>query len=106
MKLILAFALAWPLLAQFPQPDGGGFEVIEPNAKALIEAFGLKDWPNQPGVIDLGGGRVLDLVPLPGHQEAAIALYDRKTGVLLTGDSVYPGRLYIADWKAFATSID
>ena len=83
-----------------------GVELIEPNSKALIEAFGLKDWPNQGGVIDLGGGRLLDLVPIPGHQEAAIALYDRKTGVLLTGDSVYPGRLYISDWKAFTSSIE
>lgn len=83
-----------------------GVELIEPNPQALIEAFHLKDWPNQPGTIDLGGGRVLDLVPIPGHQEASIALYDRKTGVLLTGDSVYPGRLYISDWKAFTASID
>ena len=83
-----------------------GVQLIEPTAKALTEAFGLQDWPNQAGTIDLGGGRVLDLVPLPGHQEAAIALYDRKTGVLLTGDSVYPGRLYISDWKAFTASIE
>ena len=40
--------------------------------------------------VDLGG-RVLDLIPIPGH-DAGIALYDRRTGILLTGDSVYPGR--------------
>lgn len=83
-----------------------GVELIEATPKALSEAFHLKDWPNQPGVIDLGGGRVLDLIPLPGHQEAAIALFDRRTGVLLTGDSVYPGRLYISDWKQFTQSIE
>ena len=83
-----------------------GIELIEANPNALIEAFGLKDWPNQPGVIDLGGGRILDLVPIPGHQEASIALYDRKTGILLTGDSLYPGRLYISDWRDFAASIE
>ena len=83
-----------------------GVDLIEANPQALIEAFQLNDWPNRAGAIDLGGGRVLDLIPIPGHQEAAIALYDRKTGVLLTGDSVYPGRLYINDWKVFAASID
>ena len=83
-----------------------GVELIDGKSKALVDAFHLRDWPNQAGVIDLGGGRVLDLVPIPGHQEASIALYDRRTGVLLTGDTVYPGRLYISDWKAFAASIE
>jgi hydroxyacylglutathione hydrolase len=82
-----------------------GIELIEGNPTALIEAFHLKDWPNQAGVIDLGGGRVLDLIPVPGHQDAAIALYDRKTGIMLTGDSFYPGRLYIGNWNQFEASI-
>jgi glyoxylase-like metal-dependent hydrolase (beta-lactamase superfamily II) len=82
-----------------------GIELIEAKAEALIEAFHLKDWPTTPGVIDLGGGRVLDLIPIPGHQAASIALYDRKTGVMLTGDTFYPGRLYVGDWAQFAASI-
>ncbi len=53
--------------------------------------------------IDLGD-RVLDVLPVPGHQTAAVALYDRKTGILLTGDNLYPGRLYISDWPTFAAS--
>jgi glyoxylase-like metal-dependent hydrolase (beta-lactamase superfamily II) len=32
-------------------------------------------------------------------------MYDRRTGILLTGDTVYPGRLYVADFEAFKTSI-
>ena len=31
----------------------------------------------------------------PGHHAAGIALYDRRTGNLLTRDSLYPGRLYV-----------
>jgi len=52
------------------------------------------------------GGRVLDVLPIPGHNNVSIALYDRKTGILLTGDSLYPGRLYvpIADFPTFAAS--
>jgi glyoxylase-like metal-dependent hydrolase (beta-lactamase superfamily II) len=57
------------------------------------------------GSIDLGG-RVVDVIPIPGHQTASIALYDRKTGNLLTGDSLYPGRLYTteADLPVYAES--
>jgi glyoxylase-like metal-dependent hydrolase (beta-lactamase superfamily II) len=40
----------------------------------------------------------------PGHHVASIALYDRRTGNLLTGDSLYAGRLYVneADVPAYA----
>jgi hydroxyacylglutathione hydrolase len=46
------------------------------------------------------------VIPIPGHNEASIALYDRLTGNLLTGDSLYPGRLSVseADLPAFAAS--
>ena len=30
----------------------------------------------------------------------------RYTGLLLTGDTVYPGRLYVEDWPAFRATID
>jgi hydroxyacylglutathione hydrolase len=30
---------------------------------------------------------------------------DRYSGILFTGDTVYPGRLYIFDWTAFVRSI-
>jgi hypothetical protein len=55
--------------------------------------------------VDLGG-RVLECLATPGHHEAAVTFYDRWTGFLLTGDTVYPGRLYIQDWTAFARTID
>ena len=32
-------------------------------------------------------------------------MFDRLTGVLLTGDTFYPGRLYVRDTAAFAESI-
>jgi len=32
--------------------------------------------------------------------------YDRKSKILLTGDTVYPGRLYIRDWTAFNASVE
>jgi len=42
----------------------------------------------------------------PGHHEAAVTFYDPSTGILFTGDTVYPGRLYVEDWSAFRGSID
>ena len=67
--------------------------------------FGVKDWPEDIGHIDLGG-RVLDVIPIPGHQPASIAFYDRRTGVMLTGDTFYPGRLYVRDTLEYSRSID
>jgi hydroxyacylglutathione hydrolase len=61
----------------------------------LQKAFGIGTWPTDIVPIDLGG-RIIDLIPIPGHDVAGIALYDRRTGILLTGDSVYPGRLYVS----------
>jgi hydroxyacylglutathione hydrolase len=62
----------------------------------LQKAAGIANWPTDIGKIDLGA-RVLDVIPIPGHHTASIALYDRLTGNLLTGDSLYPGRLYVAE---------
>lgn len=59
----------------------------------------------EPARVDLGG-RVLECWPSPGHHNAAVTFYDPYTGFLLTGDTVYPGRLYIQDWPAFVRTID
>ena len=40
---------------------------------------------------------MIDVLAIPGHQPAHLAFYDRRTGILLTGDHLYPGRLYIND---------
>ena len=65
--------------------------------------YGIAHWPEDVGQVDLGG-RVLDAIPIPGHDTVSISLYDRRTGNLLTGDSLYPGRLYIRNLQAFTDS--
>lgn len=65
--------------------------------------YKIANWPEETGSVDLGG-RVLEAVPIPGHDAAGVALYDAQTGLLLTGDSVYPGRLYISDLDAYTKS--
>jgi hydroxyacylglutathione hydrolase len=71
----------------------------------IKKAAGISNWPEEVGHIDLGG-RIIDVIPFPGHNEASIALYDRLTGNLLTGDSLYPGLLSLAqaDLSTFAAS--
>jgi glyoxylase-like metal-dependent hydrolase (beta-lactamase superfamily II) len=41
-----------------------------------------------------------------GHSKVSVAFYDRNTGVLLSGDTVYPGRLYVQDFPAFQASVE
>ncbi|MEU3185400.1 MBL fold metallo-hydrolase [Streptomyces sp. NPDC006923] len=82
-----------------------GTTVVGPDLDEVIAAYSLTGWPDGLGELDLGG-RVLDLIPGPGHQTAAVVFHDRHTGLLLTGDSLYPGRLYIADATAFTRTVD
>ena len=72
---------------------------------AVQEFFGFTAWPEQIVSFDLGG-RVLEITGCPGHHAASIAVYDPWTGFLLTGDTVYPGRLYVKDFPAFVASLD
>jgi hydroxyacylglutathione hydrolase len=67
--------------------------------------FGFTGWPEETVGYDLGG-RALQLVGIPGHHAASIAVYDERTGLLFTGDSVYPGRIYVEDVPAFVDSMN
>jgi glyoxylase-like metal-dependent hydrolase (beta-lactamase superfamily II) len=59
-------------------------QLVPASVVELQKAFSIKTWPTDVVSIDLGG-RVVDLIPIPGHDAASIALYDRRTGILLTG---------------------
>ena len=84
-----------------PRPNT---RLIAAQASALAQFFGLV-WPTGIAAYDLGN-RVIDVVPIPGHESAHIAIYDRRTGILLTGDTLYPGRLYVSSEQAYRESID
>ena len=66
------------------------------------EGFSYKDYFVRPApitdmldegdVIDLGD-RVFDVMHLPGHSPGSIALYEKETGLLFSGDVVYDGEL-------------
>ncbi|MEO8050888.1 MAG: MBL fold metallo-hydrolase [Acidobacteriota bacterium] len=78
--------------------------LIKPDVESLKTFFGFQHCPEEIKAFDLGN-RMMDLVPIPGHTDDSFALYDRRTGVLLTGDTVYPGRLYVTDFPDFKKSI-
>lgn len=78
--------------------------VIGKSAEDVAAYFGVTAWPDQLVEFDLGD-RVLDVVPIPGHHASHVAFYDRSTRLLLTGDSLYPGRLYVFDWPAYRASV-
>lgn len=80
-------------------------EYVAPTVDAASQAFHIARWPTDLGHEDLGG-RLLDIVPIPGHDTYAVALYDRRTGIVLTGDNLYPGRLYVRDFAVYKASTE
>ena len=82
-----------------------GTTVVSRELDAVKQHFGFTSWPEQIVRYDLGG-RVLEITGSPGHHRAAITVYDPWTGFLLTGDTVYPGRLYVSDFPQFLASLD
>lgn len=85
--------------------DRPGTEVVDAALDSAWEFFGFRDDPHGVARVDLGG-RVLECLATPGHHEAAVTFFDPWTGFLLTGDTVYPGRLYVDDWQAFTRTVD
>jgi hydroxyacylglutathione hydrolase len=71
---------------------------------AVVDFFGFSDWPNQLAQLDLGG-RVIDLIPGPGHEPSAVVFFDAATRTLFTGDTIIPGRLYVRDAPTYRTTI-
>jgi glyoxylase-like metal-dependent hydrolase (beta-lactamase superfamily II) len=76
-------------------------------APDVASFFKIADWPRDIAAFDLGG-RVLDIIPTPGHHPAHIMVFDERTRILLSGDALYPGRLYfpIDQFGAYRDSID
>jgi glyoxylase-like metal-dependent hydrolase (beta-lactamase superfamily II) len=81
-----------------------GVTVVANTVLGQQTAFAIAQWPDAPGHYELGD-RTLDVIAIPGHELTHIAIYDRQTGVLLTGDSLYPGLLFVRDWTAYRASI-
>jgi glyoxylase-like metal-dependent hydrolase (beta-lactamase superfamily II) len=70
--------------------------------------FHISHWIHDHDKIDLGG-RVLEVIATPGHTPDAIALLDEKNGLLFTGDTFYPGPIWLfrpeTDMDAYVASV-
>jgi glyoxylase-like metal-dependent hydrolase (beta-lactamase superfamily II) len=54
----------------------------------------IKAYTHDGDRIDLGG-RLLEVIATPGHTPDAISLIDRANGLLFTGDTYYPGPIWL-----------
>ncbi|WP_415645146.1 MBL fold metallo-hydrolase [Stackebrandtia soli] len=79
--------------------------VVGTSLEEVVEFYGFDDWPTTNRELDLGG-RVIDVIPGPGHHASATVFYDRSSELLLTGDNFLPGMLYIRDWDAYRETIE
>jgi len=78
--------------------------VVGVGADAVQSFFGFKNWPEEQAEFELGG-RTISLLPIPGHADDDLAYYDPVSQFTVTGDTLYPGRLYVRDWSAYRASI-
>lgn len=79
--------------------------VVGVDLASVQSFFGFSQWPEQVVQFDLGG-RILEITGIPGHHETCLAIFDPWMEFLLSGDTVYPGRLYARDMAAFVESMD
>jgi glyoxylase-like metal-dependent hydrolase (beta-lactamase superfamily II) len=65
-------------------------------------------WLHDGDIIDLGG-RTLQVLATPGHAPDSICVFDQANGLLFTGDTYYPGPVYIfaagSDTAAYQLSV-
>jgi len=65
-------------------------------------------WLHDGDTIDLGG-RTLEVIATPGHTPDAICLFDRANGLLFSGDTYYPGPIWLfrpeTDLVAYGKSV-
>jgi glyoxylase-like metal-dependent hydrolase (beta-lactamase superfamily II) len=54
----------------------------------------ITSWIRDGERIDLGG-RAVEILATPGHTPDSIALLDRENGLLFSGDTFYPGEIYL-----------
>lgn len=73
--------------------------IIGTDLAHVIDGFGFRQWPEDIAPLDLGG-RVVDVIPTPGHYPSHVSFYDGNTGLAFTGDFFLPGRLIIDDIAA------
>ncbi len=78
------------------------------------KSYSIRPWKNTRSLrdgerIDLGG-RIIEVLFTPGHTPDSVSLLDRQNGLLFTGDTFYPGPIYLftpeTDFSAYTRSVN
>ncbi|HEY5692174.1 MAG TPA: MBL fold metallo-hydrolase [Cyclobacteriaceae bacterium] len=64
------------------------------SAKHHIPAYEIDEYVEEGYQINLGN-RLLEVISIPGHTPDAIGLWDKKNGLLWTGDTFYQGAIWL-----------
>jgi glyoxylase-like metal-dependent hydrolase (beta-lactamase superfamily II) len=71
-------------------------------------AWRVSKWLHDGDRIDLGG-RTIEVIATPGHTPDSISLFDHANGLLFTGDTYYPGTVWLfrpeTDLAAYGKSV-
>ena len=78
-------------------------QVVAAQLPSVRQFFGFPQWPEGIARLDLGG-RVVDVLPAPGHNPAHVVYYDRDTALVFSGDFLMPARLLVDDIDAYRAS--
>lgn len=78
-------------------------QVVGADLDSVRNFFGFPNWPQGVAHLDLGG-RVVDVLPAPGHQFCHVVFYDNRTALVLSGDFLIPGRLLVENAAAYHQS--
>ena len=82
----------------------GTVTIISSDIAQAGNQLGFTEGFRETNLLSLGE-RKLTIIPTPGHHKDAISLYDEKYKLLLTGDTLYPGLIYVKNWEAYRHSI-
>ena len=80
-----------------------GVEIVPADEAGVRRFYGLDDWPDGVARVDLGG-RIVDVLPAPGHNANHVVFYDESRALLFTGDFLLPGRLTVEGTAVFEKS--
>jgi glyoxylase-like metal-dependent hydrolase (beta-lactamase superfamily II) len=87
-----------PQFAKLPNTQVAGYDI-----DSVKRFYDFTQWPEGVAHLDLGG-RVVDVLPTPGHNETEVSFYDRNTALFFSGDFLMPGRLLVDDASAYQAS--
>jgi glyoxylase-like metal-dependent hydrolase (beta-lactamase superfamily II) len=87
-----------PQFAKLPNTQVVGYDI-----DSVKRFYDFNQWPEGVAHLDLGG-RAVDVLPTPGHNETEVSFYDRNTALFFSGDFLMPGRLLVDDASAYWAS--